>query len=57
MRVALLGTIPLGGLLGGALGQAFGTRTALWVAFTGNLVPGLVLLASPIRRLRDLPAP
>jgi len=55
MRVVLFGAIPIGGLIGGVLGQAFSPRTALAVAVVGNLIPGAVLLASPVRGARDLP--
>ncbi|SDJ55906.1 Predicted arabinose efflux permease, MFS family [Nonomuraea maritima] len=50
------GAVPLGGLLGGALGQAIGVRETLWLMAVLQLGSIGVLLASPIRRLRDLPA-
>ncbi|GAA1597654.1 MFS transporter [Kribbella sancticallisti] len=49
------GTIPLGALLGGTLGEALGLRTALWITTAGVPLAGLILLFSPIRRQRDLP--
>ncbi|MFD3399617.1 MFS transporter [Kribbella sp. NPDC058693] len=49
------GTIPLGALLGGVLGQTLGLTPALWITTAGVPLAGLVLLASPIRRRRDLP--
>ncbi|NIK60884.1 MFS transporter [Kribbella shirazensis] len=49
------GTIPLGALLGGTLGQTLGLTPALWITTAGVPLAGLVLLASPIRRHRDLP--
>ncbi|MEU1628161.1 MFS transporter [Streptomyces sp. NPDC020096] len=49
------GTIPLGALLGGALGTAFGCRTALWITTAGIPLAALILFFSPIRRSRDLP--
>ncbi|MCU1656768.1 MAG: transporter [Pseudonocardiales bacterium] len=55
MRFVLFGTIPLGALAGGALAAALGARTATLVLLAGNLLPGLVLAASPLRRMRDLP--
>lgn len=56
VRFLVWGPIPLGGLLGGALGELFGLRATLLVAVVGSaLAPGW-LLASPLRRLRDLPA-
>ena len=50
------GTIPLGALLGGTLGQTLGLAPALWITTAGVPLAGLVLLASPIRRTRDLPS-
>jgi MFS family permease len=49
------GTIPLGALLGGTLGTAFGVRTAMFITTAGIPLAGLILLASPIARTRDLP--
>ena len=49
------GTIPLGALLGGTLGQVLGPAPALWITTAGVPLAGLVLLVSPIRRRRDLP--
>ncbi|MGW2986505.1 MFS transporter [Streptomyces goshikiensis] len=49
-------TIPLGALLGGLLGSAIGLRPTMWI-MTGLLVlAGAMVLASPLRRHRDLPA-
>jgi hypothetical protein len=55
MRFVLFGTIPLGALAGGALGSLLGLREAVWVLLAGNVLPSLILVASPLRRLRDLP--
>ncbi|MEU8138121.1 MFS transporter [Streptodolium elevatio] len=49
------GTIPLGALLGGALGTALGVRTAMFITAAGIPLAGLILLFSPIARTRDLP--
>ncbi|WP_274916613.1 MFS transporter [Streptomyces sp. WZ-12] len=49
------GTLPLGALLGGALGAALGVRTALWITTAGVPLAALILLASPLRTARDLP--
>lgn len=49
------GTIPLGPVLGGTLGTVLGTRAALAIMAAGIPLAGLVLLFSPIRRVRDLP--
>ena len=47
------GTVPLGALLGGVLGEAIGVREMLWVA-SGALIVSLPLLA-PYRKLREFP--
>ncbi|MGA4845751.1 MFS transporter [Streptomyces sp. G5(2025)] len=49
------GTIPIGALLGGALGTALGLRTAMAITTAGVPLAALILLFSPIRRSRDLP--
>lgn len=48
-------TLPLGGLMGGALGTSLGLRTTLWLTAAGLLVSSLWLLLSPACRVRDLP--
>lgn len=48
-------TLPLGGLLGGALGTAFGLRGTMWLAAVGVLLSSLWLVLSPACRARDLP--
>jgi MFS family permease len=50
------GTLPLGGLAGGALGTLVGVHAALWVAVVGGCLSGLWLYLSPLRRMRDMPA-
>lgn len=50
----VFGAVPLGSLLGGALGSAFGMRVTLHVAAAGVLASAAVLLWSPLRQLRDL---
>ncbi|MEU7226522.1 MFS transporter [Streptomyces chrestomyceticus] len=49
------GTIPLGALLGGALGSALGLRAAIWITTAGIPLAAVFLLFSPLRRVRDLP--
>ncbi|MDF3289705.1 MFS transporter [Streptomyces silvisoli] len=49
------GTIPLGALLGGALGTGVGLRAAMWITTAGIPLAALVLFFSPVRRVRDLP--
>lgn len=55
VRFVVWGTIPLGGLLGGALGEGLGLRGAMWVAVTGEAAAVLWVVCSPLRHLRDLP--
>lgn len=50
------GTLPLGALTGGALGTLVGVPSAMWIATAGVPAAGLVLLLSPLRTVRDLPA-
>ncbi|MFF9781222.1 MFS transporter [Streptomyces nigrescens] len=49
------GTLPLGALLGGALGSALGVRTAMWIMTAGVPLAALILLFSPVRTARELP--
>jgi len=56
-RFLAWGTLPLGGLLGGVLGEWLGIRNALWVAAAGLVLSVLWLLFSPLRGLRDVPGP
>ncbi|MDS0139707.1 MULTISPECIES: MFS transporter [unclassified Amycolatopsis] len=55
VRFVVWGTIPLGGLLGGALGEGLGLRGALWVAVAGEAASVLWVVCSPLRHMRDLP--
>jgi MFS family permease len=55
MRWIVWGTIPLGLLLGGSIGQWIGLRTALWVGAIGSLPTFLWVLLSPVRSIRDMP--
>lgn len=49
------GTLPLGALLGGTLGSVLGVRPAMWIMTAGVPLAGLILLFSPVGRVRDLP--
>jgi hypothetical protein len=55
MRFVLFGAVPFGALAGGGLAALFGVRTAVLITMAGNILPGLVLVASPLRTMRDLP--
>jgi MFS family permease len=62
MRFLMWGAAPVGGLLGGALGEVFDAHTVLWVATAGLMIAHLPVLTSrKILRLqpppRTTPAP
>jgi MFS family permease len=57
VRWIVWGTIPVGGLLGGALGSMLGIRPALAVGAIGGWAGGLWVFFSPLRRMRDVPPP
>lgn len=48
-------TAVVGALAGGALGQAFGVRQALFVAVAGLAIGPLIAILSPLARLRTVP--
>ena len=51
------GGLPVGAILGGVIGEAYGVRAALLLASLGMLVAPVWLLLSPVRALRDPNAP
>jgi MFS family permease len=53
IRFIVWGTIPLGGLLGGALGSWLGNRAALWACAIGACLAPIWVIASPLRKMRD----
>ena len=55
MRFLVWGTIPIGSLLGGILGEAIGLRPTLVVAALGSQLAFLWLTLSPVRTLRKQP--
>ena len=55
MQLLNYGAIPIGALVGGALGAGLGTRTTVWLSSIGLAASIGFLLASPIRYDRDLP--
>ncbi len=57
MRFIVWGTIPIGQILGGAIGSAVGVTAAMWVGAIGQFIPPLFVLFSPVRRLRRMPQP
>lgn len=57
MRFLVWGTIPIGALLGGALGDAIGLRPTLVVMALGEFLAPLWVLFSPVRELKEQPTP
>ena len=55
VRWIVWGTMPLGAVIGGALGTAIGIRPTLWIAFVGSWAAGFWVYFSPLRRMRDVP--
>jgi len=54
VRWVVWGTLPLGGLLGGAFGTWLGVRATLWIGFAGSWAAGWWVFFSPLRGLRAL---
>ncbi|MET9336194.1 MFS transporter [Nonomuraea sp. NPDC003804] len=55
MRFIVWGTLPLGALIGGVLGERLGVVAALWIACALSPLSVIPLLLSPLRTMRDLP--
>jgi predicted MFS family arabinose efflux permease len=56
MHLLFFGAMPLGALAGGIIAQSTGLRVAMLAGALGFLLSTVFLIASPIRRLRDLPS-
>jgi MFS family permease len=57
LRMGLMGAMPVGTLLGGALGTVFGLRAALWIAAAGLFLAAVPYAVSSTGRLVALPEP
>jgi MFS family permease len=57
MRFIVWGTIPLGQLIGGALGSTVGLRETLFIGGFGSVLAIVPLVVSPIRSVREMPSP
>jgi len=57
MRFLVWGTIPVGALLGGVLGEALGLRPTMLLMAVCSLLAPLWVVCSPVRHLRQQPAP
>ncbi|TFV91506.1 MFS transporter [Blastococcus sp. CT_GayMR16] len=55
MQFLNYGTIPLGALLGGALGTGLGLRPTMWIMVVCVALAPLALLIGPAKRARDFP--
>lgn len=55
IRFLVWGVMPIGGLVGGVLGEAIGVRAVFWVAVVGSALAAAVVVFSPLSRMRDLP--
>ena len=55
VRFIVFGTMPIGGLLGGVLGEWLGVLPALWIATAGGFLACLPVVLSPLLTMRDLP--
>lgn len=57
MRFVVWGTMPVGAVLGGALGARLGLRPTLYIGAFGVMTAFIPVLVSPVRRLREMPEP
>jgi hypothetical protein len=55
LSLVTLGVLPLGGLVGGALGDVLGVRKTIAVAACGSLLSVIWIVYSPARGLQRLP--
>jgi predicted MFS family arabinose efflux permease len=55
IRWLVWGVMPLGGLLGAMLGEAFGARSATLIGVLGTCLAFLPVFVSPLRNMRTLP--
>ena len=57
LRMGLMGAMPLGTLLGGAVGTVAGLRPALWIGAAGMFLAAVPYAISSTGRLTVLPEP
>ena len=57
VRFLVWGPMPIGGLIGGVLGERLGVVPTLWVAVAGLALAAVPVAASPLWRMRTLPGP
>ena len=56
MRILGLGSVLVGILIGGEIGERFGLRPALTIGASGMIICAVLLFFSPIRSLRAAPS-
>jgi MFS family permease len=57
MRFIVWGTLPLGAIIGGVLASRIGVRETVIVGGIGCCLPFLPVLFSPVRGIKEMPAP
>jgi hypothetical protein len=57
MRFIVWGTIPLGSLIGGALGSQIGLHETIWIGVLGGLLSFLPVALSPLWGVVEMPEP
>jgi MFS family permease len=57
MRFIVWGTIPLGAIAGGALGNVIGLHPTIWVGALGGLIAFIPVTLSSVRRIVTMPEP
>ena len=57
MRFIVWGTIPLGAITGGVLGDLIGLHATIWVGAIGGLLAFLPVALSPVRHIVKMPEP
>jgi MFS family permease len=55
MRFLVWGVFPIGGLLGGYLGEAFGIKTMILISGIGTLFSVIWLVLSPVGKIESIP--
>ena len=56
MNTLEVGLVPIGALIGGALGEAVGLRPTLFIGAAGEMLGIIWLLFTPVWSLRNLPS-